>query len=453
MKKAARNGQIQQFLINIRSSFWFLPALLVVAASASAFILVEVDHGLDQELRELWPRQLATEADGARAMLSTIAGSMATVAGVVFSITVVALTLASSQYSSRVLRNFMRDRLTQLVLGVFLGVYIYCLLVLRTISGGDEAFVPSLAVLGSVVLAIVAVGFFIFFIHHISITIQASEIAISITHETIDAIDAIFPDSVGPTEDFAFTAPLAPAKWHEIPSSALGYIQTIDEDGLVEIARGRETLLRMEAQIGEFVSTGKPLASVLINEPPDDAMIRAVNERYAIGSYRTIGEDPAFGFRQLVDIAMKALSPSINDTTTAVICIEHISALLERCGRLQMGLCCHYLEGHKRLIKLRPNYEQLVSLSFTQILENAAGNSEILVRVLVSLGHIAAVAAGPGRIASIRVQAQSVEKLAQESAKSSAARERISRQLQITYAALDKAEGYGDRPSIDSLSQ
>ncbi len=138
-------GKLKQLAIDIRSSLWFVPTLIVLIAVVLAFGLIEVDKHVDRQLQDWWPRVFVAEAEGSRAMLSTIAGSMATIAGVAFSITIVALALASSQYTSRVLRNFMRDPANQVVLGVFVGVFTYCLLVLRNISSGsNEAFVPSL---------------------------------------------------------------------------------------------------------------------------------------------------------------------------------------------------------------------------------------------------------------------------------------------------------------------
>jgi uncharacterized membrane protein len=153
---------------DLRSSFWFVPAVIVGAAVALALVLIETDRMLLQDVSDSWPRLFGAGAAGSRGMLSTIAGSMITVAGVVFSITIVSLSLASSQYSSRVLRNFMRDRTNQTVLGVFVGIFAYCLVVLRTIRGGDEgAFVPALAVLVAVALAFVGIAFLIVFIDHI----------------------------------------------------------------------------------------------------------------------------------------------------------------------------------------------------------------------------------------------------------------------------------------------
>lgn len=182
----------------LRSSLWFLPSISVIFAIVLALSLVTIDASIDHEgLRDTLPRVFGAGAEGSREMLSAIATSMITIAGVAFSITIVALSLASSQYTSRILRNFMRDRANQSVLGTFVGIYVYCLVVLRTVRGGDSPFVPSFAVLVAVLLAIVGIGCFIFFIHHIAASIQAESIIKSAADETRQAIDRLFPAKIG----------------------------------------------------------------------------------------------------------------------------------------------------------------------------------------------------------------------------------------------------------------
>ena len=180
-----------------RSSFWFVPALLVLGAIALASALIFVDATGDPQVLRRLPMLFGAGAAGARGLLSVVAGSMITVAGTVFSITLVALSLTSSQYTSRVLRNFMSDRINQVVLGVFVGIFAYCLIVLRTIRAGDEGpFVPSLAVLGALILAVLGIAFLIYFIHHIAIAIQASSIIAAAAAETLATINRLFPEEL-----------------------------------------------------------------------------------------------------------------------------------------------------------------------------------------------------------------------------------------------------------------
>src|SRR5664280_3296968 len=174
------------------SSFWLVPTLIVAGSITLAMALVEAHSTGSAQWLARWPRLFGSGAAGARGTLSTIAGSMMTVVGVTFSMTLVALALASSQYTSRILRNFMRDGVTQVVLGIFTGIFAYCLIVLRTIRSGDEGgFVPSLAVFFAVALAMGGIGVLIFFIHHIAASIQASSIIASVADETIVAVDRL----------------------------------------------------------------------------------------------------------------------------------------------------------------------------------------------------------------------------------------------------------------------
>jgi uncharacterized membrane protein len=437
MSNFKKSGVVQFILIDLRSGLWFVPALIIFCAIFLAIGLVELDQHVDDALRHRWPRLFAIEAEGARSMLAAIAGSMATVVGVAFSTIIVALVLASTQYTSSVLRNFMRDRANQTVLGILIGVYIYCLLVLRTISGANGDFAPILAVLAALLLAVIASAVFIFFIHHISTSIQASEMIAAITRETTTAIDLLFPEEET-HDDIPERPPTVPdgTMWHPVPSTSLGYIQSVDLDALVEFAKIHRTIVRMERGMGDFAAQDRPLVSLALSHAPDSDMVKTLNRIYAIDSYRTIELDPAFGIRQLVDIALKALSPSINDTTTAVTCIEHLSVLLMRC--VQRGSAAQFrFDGEVlRLIAHQPEFAQLVPLAFNQILEDAEGNTEVLRHMLSAIEHIGSAARHGARIAVLDRQVDAIEEVALRSVKSRHAREEIDDALKRTRAVL-----------------
>ncbi len=320
-------NKLKQLWSTLRGSFWFLPSLIVAGSIAVAFALIQVDTVGSQQWMSRWPRLFGASAAGARGVLSTIAGSMMTVVGVTFSMVLVTLALASSQYTSRILRNFMRDRVTQVVLGIFAGIFTYCLIVLRTIRGGDAAgFIPSLAVTFGVVLAISGIGALIFFIHHIAASIQASTIIASVAEETLAAVDRLFPQKLGQTpvddDEDQSPLPLPERNWQAVPARGNGYIQAVDNATLLRLARKHQTIVRMERGIGEFVVQNTTLASLALAVPPEPELIAALQAAYSIHRLRTVEQDASFGIRQLVDIALRALSPGINDTTTAVMCVE-----------------------------------------------------------------------------------------------------------------------------------
>ena len=419
----------------LRSSLWFVPSILVTGAVALALGLVEIDaSGEWNHLHDRWPRLFGSGAAGSRGMLSAIASSMITVAGTAFSITIVALALASSQYTSRILRNFMRDRANQTVLGTFLGIFVYCVVVLRTIRGGDEgAFVPSLAVLFGVVLSLVGIGCLIFFIHHIASSIQAETIIKSAADETIDAIDRLFPDEMGeaagPTADPAVDP--ASAVWQPIPARETGYIQGVDGDGLLRFACEREIVVRMERGIGEFVVEGAPLVSVTGGAPPDAGLADAVAGLYTVGRQRTTVQDAGFGIRQIVDISLKALSPGINDTTTAVTCVQYLSAVLARLAARRLADPCRTDGGKLRVIARGANFPGLLGEAFDQIRRNAAGNVAVLLTLLDALEVVAVRTRDVGRLGAVARQVELIAEVARRTIPSLPDREGIE-------AALDR---------------
>jgi uncharacterized membrane protein len=359
-----------------------------------AATLIEVDTRVAPVTWYEWPLLFGSGAAGSRQMLATVAGSMMTVAGTVFSITLVVLSLASSQYSSRVLRNFLTDRTNQTVLGVFVGIFAYCLVVMRTVRGGDEGevFIPSLAVLGGVVLAFVGIGYLIFFIHHISTSIQAAQILARISDETVCAVDHLFPEAVGDESDPEPPDPVVTRpnqRWHPVPAARSGYVQEIDAAAILAHAKEKRTVVRMDRGIGEFVVEGTPLASVLGAGEPESADIDRLRAVFAVARQRNMTQDAAFGIRQIVDIALKALSPGINDITTAVMSLDYLTAILVRVARRRIESPYRFDEGELRVLARGPTFASLVAESFDQIRENAGGNVAVLTRLFEVLGMVA----------------------------------------------------------------
>jgi len=402
----------------MRASFWFVPGVIVLFAVGLATGLIFLDATIDLHVDKKWPLVFGAGAAGSRGLLTAVASSMITVAGVVFSITIVALSLTSSQYTSRVLRNFMRDRSNQVVLGVFVGIFAYCLVVLRTIRDGDEgAFVPSLAVLGGLVLAFVGIAFLIYFIHHISMSIQASSIIVAAAEETISAVDDLFPKGMGDDvredaeDDLAVSIP--EKSWLAVLARKTGYIQSIDGDKLLFVARERGTIVRMECGIGEFVVEGTPLISLAEPAGLVEDIVDELNAVYVISPHRTVEQDAGFGIRQLVDIALKALSPGINDTTTAVMCLNYLTAILVRLAPRPIATVHRMDQGELRVIARGPSFAGLLNESFDQIRQNAAGNVAVLTHMLHSLEIIAGQTKNARRRKSLRQQADLIAAVAE----------------------------------------
>jgi uncharacterized membrane protein len=395
-------NRLKKIWIDLNSSLWFLPAVIVAGSIALALGLVELDKLFGGNWISGYPRLFGVEPAGSRDMLSAVAGSMITVAGIVFSIVIVALSLASTQYTPRILRNFMRDQINQVVLGVFVGIFTYCIVVLRTIRGGDDdqVFVPSIAVITGVLLALVGIGFLIYFIHHIAVSIQASSIIAAVYEETIEVVDELFPHRLGenaPLEEIErlkeFTEK---TEWQAIRSTQTGYIQNIDIEGLLNFTRKRDVVVKMKYGVGEFVVAGEPLASVTsaaksngANLNIDKETTEQLNRIYAVDNFRTIDQDVAFGLRQIVDIVMKALSPGVNDTTTAVISIDYLTAICSHLAVHSFPTHFRFADNRLHVIARSPSFEDLIDLALNQTRQNAKDNVAVILRILHSLEKIA----------------------------------------------------------------
>jgi uncharacterized membrane protein len=429
-------NRLKRYWSNLRSSFWFMPALIVAASIGVALALVEVDSTSGEKWLSGRPRLLGVGAEGARGILSTIAGSMMTVVGVTFSMTLMTLALASSQYASRILRNFMRDRITQVVLGIFAGIFIYCLVVLRTIrsssSDGGE-FVPSLTVTFAVVLAMGGIGVLIFFIHHIASSIQASSIIASVADETMLAVDRLFPARVGEEpvdeDEDDLMLPLSEQNWEGVPAKRNGYIESVDSDALLRLAREHKTIVRMEYGIGDFVVQNTTLVSLALENPPENEFLADLQAAFSISRHRTLQQDSAFGIRQIVDIALRALSPSVNDTTTAVMCVDYLTAILAQLAERNIPSSYRCEEGELRLIAIGPTFASLVAGSFDQIRASAIGNVGVMLRMLGAIQTIASQTTSPSRRQTLRDQTQWLAEMAERGLESSHDRERFASRL------------------------
>jgi uncharacterized membrane protein len=345
----------------------------------------------------------------------------------------------------------MRDRVNQVVLGMFVGIFAYCLVVLRTIRGGDEgSFVPTLAVMGGLILAFVGIAFLIYFIHYLSTSIQASSIIARVSQETIAAVDHLFPRELAEYEDENgednLQLSLVNQPWSAVPTRQTGYIENIDATVLLDVAVKRRTLLRMEHGIGEFVIEGAPLVSVINPDVLNEETAAELNAAYVISRQRTVETDAGFGVRQIVDIAMKALSPGINDTTTAVMCVDYLAAILARFAVRRIVPSHLFHQGEIRVLVRGLRFENLLSEAFDQIRQNAVGNVAIMSRMLYALQTIACLTANPGRRRAIHERVEWIAELAERTITSPYDRKRFEDRLAHVREALEAFSHEPKRP-------
>ena len=409
-------NKLTQFWDNLRSGFWFLPFLIVLSSIVYAVILIQMDYAGGNRWLAQWPRVFGVTAEGARDMLSTLASSMMSVMGITFSMTLLALALASSQYTSRVLRNFMRSRVTQVTLGTFAGIFVYCLIVMHTIRTGDALFVPSMAVFFAFILSFGGIAVLIFFIHHIASSIQASTIIASVAHETIASINRLLPEKQDYEADEdesqnPIIDSLDERTWYPVPSVVSGYIESVNNDALLHLAEDIRTIVRMEHGIGAFVVQDTALVSLALTYPPDQSTVDALNAAYSIGRHRSVEQDPAFGIRQIVDMAIKALSPGVNDTSTAVMCVDYLTSIMVQLAGRKFPSSHRYKGETLRVVAIVPSFEGLLAEAFDQIRGSAETNVAILARMLSAFNTIGSMAIRPSHIRALNEQLRYIEEV------------------------------------------
>lgn len=431
--------RIRELAERVRHSLWFIPALAVVIAVVVALGMLALSDRLDASGAHL-PLIFGAGPDGARAMLGAIGGSVITVAGTIFSITIVALQLTSSQFSPRVLRNFLRDRPNQLVLGVFIGTFTYCLLVLRSIRAeatDRAAFVPNVAVTGALLLAFLSIGMLIYFIHHVSVRIQVTSILASVASDTLHTIETVAdwledrPERAWRSAGSLDRVPAAPPTG-AIPADRAqvrivahhsGYLQFLDIGRLVRAAAEADGRLEVLVAPGGWVQRDAPVATFA---GPDDADTErlgdAVNGALSLAAERSTQQDVAFGIQQIVDIGAKALSPGVNDPTTAINALDRLLQILVAAGVAQdPPQAFADADGVTRLDVPMPGLHELVELALDQLRHYGASTPAValhMARVLSQLRDALGERAAPAirRQADLLVEAAARIPLASERA-------------------------------------
>lgn len=338
------------------------------------------------------------DADGASDVLGIIAGSMIAMAGVVFSMTLVALSLASSQFGPRLLRNFMRDRVNQAVLGTFISTFLYSLLVLRSIRHADAAeFVPHLSVSVSVLFALLSLGVFIYFIHHVAVSIQGNEIVARVASELMECIDSLALDEQSePVSRGHGDGASHPGQIPEDgePGKVLcqtdGYLQIIDGDTLLALAVRTDSVMEVICGPGHYAIRGAPIVLVWPAHAVDSALEKEVRDAFAFGNQRTSAQDIEFPLDQLVEVAVRALSPGINDPFTAINCVDRLGSALARLARIDPAspVCCDE-SGRKRVHIPTFRFPAMLDAACNPIRQCAQSSPPVSIRLLEVLQVVA----------------------------------------------------------------
>lgn len=385
---------------DVRGSYWFVPALLALFGFSAGLALVYVDATVGDGWMGEVEWFYGSRPAGARSLLSTVAGSTITVAGVVFSITLAAVTYASGQYGPRLLTYFIRDKGNQITLGVFIGTFLYCLVVLRTIRSAEEAsadtagtireaFVPQLAIFGALSLAVTSIGVLIYFVHHVTDGIHINNVIARIGKGLLADIEKHCRQS---PERAACDA-------HDMPAGAMilsertGYIETIDERALVKLACEHDVVVSVLVMAGDFVHRGSPLLQTDVSDAKE---LAGSAEFFSVSRKRSALQDLRFPIDELVELAARALSPGINDPFTAFACMDWLgAALIELSAMPQRPAALADEEGRVRLIMPRLDYASYVQAAIERLRPYAARDVNAAAHLLQVLTTVSQAVADP----------------------------------------------------------
>lgn len=417
-----KNIKLGKLWDSLHSSYWFVPTLMVVIAIALALGMLSLDRAGKSGPIESLGWIYTGGPDGARTLLSAVAGSMITVAGTAFSITIVALTLASSQFGPRLMRNFMQDTGNQVVLGTFIGTFIYCLLILRTIRGDDyNVFVPQISVTIGMVLALTSIGVLIYFIHHVSTSMQAAHIIREVGRELDNAIDRLFPQKIGQGKSVPKQRSVAeiPVGFDKEAAPLLakesGYLQAIDDEQLMKIATSKDLLLRLKYRPGKFIVEGSELVMIWPGERVNKKLTQHLNQAFIFGEQRTEQQDVEFPINQLVEIAARAISPGINDPFTAIQCINQMSAALCRLAERDFPSPYRYDNDNSLRVIANPvTFAELLDAAFNQIRQYSKPDVAVVIRLLEAIALIASRTENKKDRAALLRHAQMIQRSSQE---------------------------------------
>jgi uncharacterized membrane protein len=396
-----------------RTSLWFVPLVMIAAAVALGIALPELDSRWESHL----PEWALSSGENARAMLGALTSAMLTTAGIVFSVTVVTLSITSSQFGPRLLRSFMQQKVAQVTLGFCLGTSVYSLLLMRVVDKyKGEIFVPNVSILLAMALAMLTLGVIVYFLHSVATSIQPTRLAAAVGRDLDASIDRLFPERIGHGEEAngePGPAHLDPTISAKVPANHEGYLVAIDANGVLEIAEQHDLVIELLVRPGDFIAHDAPLA--LVNPPAKVTtdIERSIRRHCLVGTERTPRQDVECAVNELVEVAVRALSPGINAPLTAVVCIDRLGASLARLAARCIPSSRRYnSQGALRVIARPYTFHSVLAAAFDQIRQYGATSVAVTIRMLEALERIASAATRHDDIPSIRAQADMIVEVA-----------------------------------------
>lgn len=415
-------------------NFWMTPLLFLLMAALLAFVNIYLDRALFSGWGETLPFPFYfKDADSFRSLLSLTAGAMLGVTGVAFSITIASLTLASQQFGPRLLRNFMKTQFNQVVMGFFIGTFLYCVLLLQFSSTLEEInLTPVISLATLLVLIITDLLLLVFFFHHTAMSIQADTIITEVHQELSARLEALFPETAETSDPVPVAALQTQEQQrfeeqgHAVRAQQSGYLQAIDVTGLLSYVTEQDMALKLAFRPGDFLMQGCCLGWSLSQETPDEDVQTAINRYLIVGDTRTAEQDAEYAVRQLVEIAVRAMSPGINDPFTAITCIDRLGNALAFLLNRQFPVERHFDESARLRLQLKPfTFSGIMAVAFNQIRQNTAFHVAVIISLLEILRGLAAQAHTHEQQSAIKEQADAIYVTCQDEVKAKADMEDI----------------------------
>ena len=402
---------LRNALYNLRGGFLVRPLIIALALGFLGALLSGLEEAFpfisDWVPRLLFPSH--SDPQVAQVILGDIASSIMTVVSIVFAILLMTLTLASMQFSPRIIVGFVQDGVTQWTLGIFLGTFLYCMAALPTARSIPHPFAPVAAVSVAMLLALACVAWLLFFIHHIAFAISVSHIVDRIASETERVIDDIMPR---PYRAAVPEPPLSSSgELFDTPllNDKSGYIRYIDIKRLVDLSKTSRVRVHIVRRVGQFIPAETPLLTIYKGSRLTPAMAADFRAAFNLGPSRTMQQDIEFGILQIVDIALKAISPAVNDPSTGITCVDHLSRILIRFASREAPPRIYYDPPATPRVEIAwPGFDQLLDTAFDQIRMYAKSDVAVSLRLLRALGDIALTTADESFRRDIRDRAKRI---------------------------------------------
>lgn len=432
------NSKLAPWIEKTQASFWFIPSVMMIFSLILAVFTIYLDMAHSQTGQDTFAFLYQTDVNAVRSLLGTIAAAMITVTSIAFSITIVTLTLASSQFGPRLMRNFMMDKGTQLVLGSFIATFLFCIAIFCALSFQKPyAFAPGITVAVAIAMTCFSVWILIFFIHHVAKSIQADVVIDGVFCELQGNIAKLFPKTTG--EDITHSDVLS-AKNNigsfkvKVNAPFSGYLQLIDKKSLLNLAAKAQCTIQLHYSAGDFIVENATIATVYTHNKLEQDFAKSIIKHIVHGACRTPVQDPEFAVHQLVEIALRALSPGINDPYTAITCIDKLGAVLCTLADKTFPKTNVFVDDELRLVCKSLTFTDIATAAFDQIRQQSQTNLAVTIRMLDSLYVVATQAKSPEQHSFVLAQTEMIrQQQAEQSISEQDRRELVRRIEKITH--------------------